>query len=116
MELKLWTVHHKGAQDVHFVADGFSFFALVLPPFWAAWNGLWVVLFWMLALLAIAATVNPLATSPAIYAIGLIAAFEGGALARLEYRARGWRAAGLVEAATIEGAEEEYVSGRSVAA
>ncbi len=116
MELKLWTVHRKGARDLWLVADRFSLFALLLPPIWAIWHGLWVILFGMVSVLLVAALVNPLAASPAMYAIGFIAAFEGGALKRLELKSRGWHEVATVEAATEEGAEELWMSGEGVRA
>ena len=111
MELRLWTVHRKGAQKLDLVPDGFSLFALVLPPLWAIWHGLWLVLLGMVAVAFLAGLYSPLAVSPVMYGIGAIAAFDGGALRRLELRLRGWREVAVVEAATEEGAEETWLTG-----
>jgi hypothetical protein len=111
MEARLWTVHRKGDRPVRLVGDGFSFFALIVPPIWAIWHGAWLVLLGIVVLALAAAAYSPLAASPVMYGIGLILAFDGAELRRLDLRMRGWREAAAVEARTEEGAEELWFTG-----
>jgi len=98
---------------VRLVADGFSWFALIVPPIWAIWNGYWITLILFLGLVGIAGGLNPLAASPMAYALGLILAFDGAEIVRAELSMRGWIESTSVEARTEEGAEELFVTGRA---
>lgn len=113
METRLWTVHENGEGDLRFVADRFSWFALLLTPIWAIWNGYWITLAFYFGLIAIAAGINPLAASPVAQGLGLILAFEGAEAARAELSMRGWIEKGSVEARSEEGAEDLFLSGRA---
>jgi hypothetical protein len=114
MEQRLYTVHIQDGSEPRFIDDAFSVMALIVPPIWAAWNGLWITLGVVLVLSVSAALINPLAASPVNFGLGLILALEGGAIARWELRFLGWREAGVVEAATEEGAEERFLTGHAV--
>ncbi|MEM1300598.1 MAG: DUF2628 domain-containing protein [Pseudomonadota bacterium] len=109
MEMRLWTVHRKG-EEVRFIPDGFSIFALALPPVWVIWHGAWITLIATLVLAGAAAMYNPLAASPVMYGIGLILAFEGAQIRRWEMRLRGWQEVSVVQAQTVEGAEELWLA------
>ncbi|MFK7942173.1 MAG: DUF2628 domain-containing protein [Paracoccaceae bacterium] len=116
METRLWTVHRKGkgtsADRLDFIGDGFSIFALALPPIWAIWNGAWLTLVAIFVLAGAAAAYHPLAASPMMYGIGFILALEGSEIRRWERRLFGWREVSVVEARTIEGAEELWLTGQ----
>ena len=111
MEARLYTVHRKGTHGLNFVDDGFSLFALILPPIWAIWHGLWITFAAIIGLLVVAAIYSPLAASPVLYGIGLILAMDGGPIRRAELRLRGWREVSVVEARSEEGAEELWMAG-----
>ena len=112
MEARLYTVHRKGAQGLTCIGDGFSLFALILPPVWAIWHGLWLTLIAMIAILALAGFYSPFAVSPVLYGLGLILALEGAAIRRAEHRMWGWREVTVVEARSEEGAEELWMAGQ----
>ena len=88
-------------------------FALVLPPLWAVWHGLWITLAGQAALAALAALWSPLALAPVVSGIAAILGFEGGAVRRAELGPRRWREAGVVEARSPEGAEELFLRGEA---
>lgn len=116
METRLWTVHRKGQgtgnDKLAFIGDGFSLFALALPPIWAIWHGAWLVLLAMFVLAGAAAAYHPFAASPVMYGIGVILALDGAEVRRWEMRLRGWAEVSTVEARTIEGAEELWLIGQ----
>jgi hypothetical protein len=112
MEATLYTVHRKGERGLRVVGDGFSAFALLLPPVWIVWHGLWLTGLALVVLLALAAALTPFAVLPVMSGTALILAFEGGLVTRGELRLRGWREAGVVEARSEAGAEELYLSGQ----
>ena len=111
MEARLYTVHRKGTHGLRFVGDGFSLFALLVPPVWAIWHGLWITLVAMIGILVLATMYHPFAVSPVLYGLGLILAFDGGPIRRLELSLRGWREVSVVEARSEEGAEELWMTG-----
>lgn len=113
MQARVWTVHRR-LEQTRFVGDGFAIWALIVPPVWALWHGMWLTLVAMIVLMALATAYNPLAGSPVMYGIGLILALDGSEIRRLELHLRGWREAAAVEARTIEGAEELWIEGRAV--
>lgn len=114
MEARLFTIHRKGDARLTVVGDGFSVFALILPPVWALWHGAWVTFGAILVLAGLAGAWHPLAASPVMYGIGLILAFDGSEIRRLELRLRGWREDKVVEARSEEGAEELWLAGQSI--
>jgi len=114
MDTLVFTLHGKGARPVRALADRFDFLALVLPPVWAIWHGLWLTLAAQALLAGLAFLWSPIAVSPVIYGIALILAFEGAAVTRCELHLRGWRELGLVEARTPEGAEELFLKGEAL--
>jgi hypothetical protein len=113
METRLYTVHHKGSGEVRVIADRFDWFAFLLPPLWAVWHGLWIILAGQVLAVALTALWSPLAMAPAVAGLALIAGFEGGAVRRAELGLRRWREAGAVEARSPEGAEELFLRGEA---
>lgn len=114
MELSVYSVHHKPGQHLEVIADRFDVFALALPLIWAIWHGLWVTLLILAATMGLAWFYSPAAPVIIMYAVGLIFAFESGAVRRLELRLKGWKDRGTVQAATPEGAEEAFLNGHGV--
>ena len=114
METHLYTIHRKGVGGLRVVGDGFSALALLAPPVWLAWRGLWIAAAALVALLvAVGLAVTPAAVLPVMSGVGLVFAFEGASVVRAELRLRGWREAACVEARSEAGAEELYVTGRA---
>lgn len=99
-------------ERVRFVSDSKAPLALVFPPFWLAWNRLWMelMIYLVLALaIALLAVWNPV--TPVLYlsAIpGLFLLFEGNELVRRKLERSGWRFAGVVDAMNTEEAEIRY--------
>jgi len=85
----------------------------IVPPFWAIWRGLWMTFAVMAGLIVAAAFLHPLILGTLWFGIAVIVMLDGATLERIELRLRGWREVGVVEAATEEGAEELYLTGRS---
>ena len=109
----LFTIHTRGRPG-ELIAVGDHRHPLgVVPPFWALWRGLWMTALGMVAVMGLALWLHPAAAGPVWVALAAITVFEGSSLERLEWRLRGWREVGLVEARTEEGAEELYLRGES---
>jgi hypothetical protein len=112
-----WTAHSKpgaGADDVVFIREGFSWWALFFPLLWLAFKGMWIVL-----LLALAAQFLIWSIAEALgfgeamrivfsCAINLILAFEGNNLLRWTYERRGFEERGLVHGEDLEEAEYRF--------
>jgi hypothetical protein len=113
MDSRIYTLHHKGNNEIRAIADRFDWLALVAPPLWAVWHGLWVTLTAQCLLVALAALWSPFAMLPMFYGVAAILGFEGGAIQRAELRLRRWREAGMVEARSPEGAEELFLRGEA---
>ena len=113
MELVLYTVHHKPGHDLEVVSDGFDIFALIAPLIWAVWHGVWVMLAALAGTMALAWLYSPFAPMLVMYAVAFLFAFESGAVRRLELRLKGWRERGVVQAASPEGAEEQFLNGQA---
>jgi hypothetical protein len=113
MRTRLYTLHHKGGDDIRAVADRFDWLAATLPPLWAVWHGLWLTLAVQAVLIGLAALWSPLAALPVYYGIAAIVGFEGGAVRRAELGLRRWREVGVVEAGSPEGAEELFLRGET---
>ena len=114
MELSVYTVHHKAGRELEVISDGFDIFALIAPLIWAIWHGLWVMMIALAGTMALAWLYSPLAPMLVMYAVGFLFAFESGAIRRLELRIKGWREHGVVQAASPEGAEEQFLNGHAV--
>ena len=96
------------------VRDSKSPLALIFPPFWLAWHGLWMEL---LAYLVVAvailllmiwqpgAPVGYLSALPGLYLL-----LEGTELIRAKYERQGWRYDGIVEGDDQEEAEIRYLT------
>jgi hypothetical protein len=114
-----WTAHNKpgkGADDVVFIREGFSWWALLFPLLWLAFKGMWIVL-----LLALAAQFLIWSVAEALgfsefmrlvfsCAINLILAFEGNNLLRWTYERRGFTELGLVHGDDLDEAEYRFFS------
>ncbi|MEM6677250.1 MAG: hypothetical protein AAF675_05185 [Pseudomonadota bacterium] len=115
METDLYTIHARGTDDgnIRIVGDGRHALAVV-PPVWALWRGLWLVLLAEMALLGAVLWFAPLAAGTVYFGLILITLLEGASLERAELRLRGWREIAIAEARSEEGAEEAYRTGRAV--
>jgi hypothetical protein len=112
-ETEIFTIHSRGrAGELIAVGDHRHPLGIV-PPFWALWRGLWMTAAVMAAIMGLATVFHPLAAGSVWVALIAITVFEGSALERLEWRLRGWREVGVVEARTEEGAEELYLKGET---
>ena len=113
MRVDLYTVQSRGRpNELHVVGEGRRWLGLV-PPFWALWNGLWIMLAVTLALLAGAFVFWPALFGALWLALAVLSVLEGAEIERLDYRLRGWREVGVVEARSPEGAEELFLTGQS---
>ena len=114
-----WTAHNKpgkGPDDVVFIREGFSWWALLFPLLWLVIKGMWIVL-----LLALAAQFLIWSIAEALgfgevmrlvfsCAINLILAFEGRNLLRWTYERRGYQELGLVQGNDLDEAEYRFFS------
>lgn len=114
METALYTVHHKQGRELEVISDGFDIFALIAPLIWAIWHGLWIVLALLAGTMALTWLYSPIAPMLVMYAVGFVFAFESGAVRRFELRIKGWSERGVVQAASPEGAEEQFLNGNAV--
>ena len=112
-----WTAHSKdgkSADDVVFVREGFSRWALLFPLLWLAIKGMWIVLVIALAaqflIWAIAEALGFGEAMRLIFslAINLILGFQGNDLLRWTYGRRGYKEAGLVQGDDLEEAEYRF--------
>jgi hypothetical protein len=112
-----WTAHNKkgrGADDVVFVREGFSWWAFALPLLWLAAKGMWVVLIIAVsAQLLIWAVAEALGFGEAMrlifgLAINIIMGFEANDLLRWTYARRGYEEVGLVQGGDLEEAEIRF--------
>ncbi len=113
MEQSLYTVHYRRGRHLEVIADRFDLFALILPLIWIIWHGLWVTLLLLVGAMVLSWLYSPFAPMMVMYAIGFLFAFEGGAVRRFELRMRGWQMRGIVEAASPDGAEEQFLNGKA---
>jgi hypothetical protein len=112
-----FTVHSKdgkSADDVVFLREGFSWWALLFPLLWLAIKGMWIILIIALAaqflIWAIAEALGFGEAMRLIFSltINLILGFQGNELLRWTYERRGFREVGLVEAHDLEEAEYRF--------
>ena len=104
----------KSADDVVFLREGFSWWALLFPLLWLAIKGMWIVLIIALAaqflIWAIAEALGAGEATRLIFslAINLILGFQGNELLRWTYQRRGFSEVALLEAHDIEEAEYRF--------
>jgi hypothetical protein len=104
----------KGADDVVFLREGFSWWALLFPLLWLVIKGMWIVLIIALAaqflIWAIAEALGFGEAMRLIFslAINLILGFQGNELLRWTYERRGFGEVALLEAHDIEAAEYRF--------
>jgi hypothetical protein len=101
--------------EVRFVRDGFSVVALIVPVIWLLWHRLWIE-----ALAAFAAAIcigfggelsGWTATAALIsFLVSLFVALEGPSLRVWALGRRGWRDAGVIDAADEDEAMTRYFS------
>jgi Protein of unknown function (DUF2628) len=112
-----WTAHNKpgkGADDVVFLREGFSWWALIFPLPWLAIKGMWIVLLVALGVqFAIWALAEALGLGDAMrvilsLSINLILAFEGNSLLRWTYERRGFEELGLIHGDDLDEAEYRF--------
>jgi len=112
-----WTAHSqpgKGADDVVFLREGFSWWALLFPLPWLVIQGMWIVLLVALGVqFAIWAIAEALGFGDMMrlifsFAINLILAFEGNNLLRWTYERRGFDELGLVHGDDLDEAEYRF--------
>lgn len=100
------------AEDVRFVREGFSVWALVLPGVWFLWNRMWLVfLGWLAAMVAFefAGRALPGPYVPLAAALFcLFLALEARDLLRWTLERRGWRLVGVVEGGDRDVAERRF--------
>lgn len=105
-----------GDERVVFVRDGFAVFALIVPFLWLAWHRLWieaVVVFALALLIGVLGQTTSwgAALAPAVSLVSLYVALEAGALRIAGLERRGWKQAGVVDAANAEEAEIRWFAG-----
>ncbi|HEX4297249.1 MAG TPA: DUF2628 domain-containing protein [Devosia sp.] len=96
------------------VADRFSFLAAIFPPFYALFNGLWLVLvFWIVLALGLAYISRVIGTEAAAWLYVLVAVFigfEAPAFRRDALLARGYLWRGDAVAAAADLAERDFLA------
>ena len=115
MAMRIYTVHErsgaKGARQVELVREGFSWAALLFPPFWALWYRMWPVAFLLLgAYLALAYLPEWVAGGEAWARLGTgtlmaVAGFLAGDLRQWMLKLRGFAQTGVVAAENLAEAE-----------
>lgn len=119
--MKLFTVHvppgapeGRGADDVVFVKDGFSWPALFVPLLWLLYHRMWLEFVIVLALvLVIEVSLTALGAGDgamgwAGVAFNLLFAFEANDLRRARLARKGWRDLGPVMGDNLPGAERAF--------
>jgi hypothetical protein len=98
------------------VADRFSWAAALLPPVFALWHGLWLLLLFWIALvlgLGYASLIIGQQTAFWLYVlVALFLGFEASAFRRDSLLIRGYRWRGDVVAAAPDIAERDYLAGQ----
>jgi hypothetical protein len=96
------------------VRDGFTWLGLLLPPFWLAWNRLWIeaaLAFVAMAVLSALGQTLGLGWAGSLLSIlvSLYVGLEGQGWRIARLRRRGWHEWGVVEAGWLDDAEARYV-------
>ncbi|MDI7863003.1 DUF2628 domain-containing protein [Rhizobiaceae bacterium n13] len=107
-------------RPIRFIRDGFSFLAFLFPVLWLAFNRLWLPAVLALVLQAASAEMSRIpGLLPAGLALGLalslLTALEGRNLLARTLQLKGWRLEGVINADSVESAEEIY-AGQSASA
>lgn len=114
MESHLHTIHAKAGREELVVVGDRPHPLGILPPIWAIWRGLWIVLALQVVAIVLTAMFAPAAGGTVWLGLVALTLLEGPTVERLEWRVRGWREVGWTDAATEEGAEENYLTGKAV--
>lgn len=126
--MAIFTVHAPPAADgaaadpadLVFVKDGFSWPALLVPPFWLIWRRLWLtLLIWIAAVVGLS-ILGGLAGADASTAVTILFAFwfalEANGLRRWTLERRGYVLVGVVEGRRLEEAERRFFAEAGVEA
>jgi hypothetical protein len=112
MSNRVYTAHqHPRDEDVRtvLIEDRWRWGAFLFPQLWALWNRHWLAALWLIAcaggLAALAGFGHEAIAAVLELALRFAVGFEGGALARLDRRWRGWEEVGAVAADDDEEAE-----------
>jgi hypothetical protein len=102
-------------ESAHFVRDGFSPLALIVPPLWLGWHGLWLELAGWLGLAVLIAGLQvtggwAVALAPLLSLVGVYLAVDGAALRMAALKRRGFALAGIVDAEATDIAELRFTS------
>lgn len=101
--------HVADGRNVELVRDGFSFFALLVPPIWLwrnkVWFGFFIYIAFALAIVLMSELINPLIGVLLNNLLGLYLGFEGTNWKAKEYLSNGWNEVDLVLAGDDEEAE-----------
>lgn len=99
--------------ETRFIRDGFAPLAFIFPVFWFLWHRMWL---WAGAFFLVAAVTNWLMATGDTFATGfalsvatsLYAGLEGNRLRASKLEARGWTMDALVDATSLDEAEEVF--------
>ena len=101
------------ADRFRLVSDSKSPMALIFPPFWLAWNRLWLELLAYAVVVLVIGLLAAWKPSTAVLYLsalpGLYLLLEGSALISGKLERAGWRFAGVVDADTREAAEIRFI-------
>ena len=126
--MRIYTVHQRpywqvnedeaADQSIVLVREGFNWFVLVFPLFWALWHRLWLI---ALVIAVVAAAINLAVTLLGVAdlyvsllssAILIWVGFEANDLRRWSLRRSGWRDLGIISGRTRNEAEWRFFSDR----
>lgn len=120
--MAIYTVHlppglsaERQADAARFIRDGFSFWALVLPPVWLAWHRMWLALVgWIVVAAAIEGAGYLAGRTPAAI-VGLAFtvwfALVARDIRRWTLARNGWTLAAVIEAGDRDAAECRFFEG-----
>lgn len=96
-----------------FVRDGFTWFGLLVPPLWLAWNRLWIeaaLAFIVMAALSMLGQKLGLGLAGSLLSllVSLYVGLEGQGLRIAALRRRGWHEWGVVQAGQLDDADLRY--------
>lgn len=123
MSARLFTAQLKPGADpaeTALVDDRWRWGAAAFPLLWALWSRHWVAAVVILIVMGVNARLALAGGAAAALAfdlgLRLAVGFEGGALARLDRRLRGWRLLGVVPARSLAEAEARWFGARAAPA
>lgn len=106
------------SEDFKLIREGHSTFALLAPPFWLAFNKLWLELLAYVVVMSLFLFIAyQLQNGFAFLLTGLPGLFlwlEGNQLVRAKLDRSGWQLSSVVEAGDFESAEAKHLAGSAV--